>query len=162
LGSERDTSKSIDLKKQSYKALYDNKYILVVSHISDDLYLVKLNPLLHQFTKQNWSEEIKEHVDEFYKEMSPEKKRILELLVFREDEEDDESEINFDLKSIISPYYDCLRIEGGDEDGFWLCFRSCYYLEEFEARSNIKLIDEVWINNNRIKIESDVDKSGGD
>ncbi|TOM46768.1 hypothetical protein CGH76_20520, partial [Vibrio parahaemolyticus] len=124
----------------------DNKYIKLVSKISRSTYLVTLNPVILELTRDTWQQEIKEHVDEFFFNMTPEKYRVLDLMEARDKEDD--SIIDFDVKSTVAPYYSCIRREGEDDTGFWLCFRS-YYLNEFEQRTGKEYLDEVWIDKNR-------------
>lgn len=138
---------TLDFSNLSFKALLENKYIKIVSQIFNQTYLVTLNPILTETTKNNWEQEIKNHVDEYFFEMTPEKNKVLNYMEFREI--DDNSIIDFDIKSTISPYYSCIRKEAEDETGFWLCFRS-YYIEEFSKRTNKTYQDETWIDNSRI------------
>ncbi|WP_339777303.1 hypothetical protein [uncultured Methylophaga sp.] len=137
---------TLDFSNLAFKALLENKYIKPVSQISNRTYLVTLNPFIAEVTKTVWEQEIKENVDDYFLEMTPEKSKVLELMEFREA---DDSLIDFDIKSTIFPYYSCIRIEAEDENGFWLCFRS-YYLGEFSKRTGKDYQDETWIDNDRI------------
>lgn len=138
---------TLEFSHLGFKSLLENKYIKVVSQISNKKYLVTLNPILTESTKSTWKKEIEDHVDEYFFEMTPEKHRILELMEDRE--ADDESTIDFDIKSILRPYYSCIRKEAEEENGFWLCFRS-HYLDEFSKRTGKEYQDEIWIDKNRI------------
>ena len=119
----------LDLSKVNLKALLDNKYIQVVSQISRNTYLVTLNSAVFELTRDTWKEEIREHVDEFFDELTPEKLRVLELMEDRATE--DKSSINVDIESVVSPFHSSIRKEAEDDAGFWLSFVP-YYLSEFE------------------------------
>jgi len=138
---------TLDFSNLAFKALLENKYVKVVSQISNKTYLVTLNPVIFDITKSTWESEIKEHVDEFFFDMTPEKTKVLNLMEHRENE--DGSEIDFDIKSTVFPYYSCIRNEAEDDTGFWLTFRS-YYLDEFSKRTGKKYQDETWIDKKRI------------
>ena len=138
---------TLDFSSFAFKALLENKYIKLVSQISNKTYVVKLNPILAEVTKDIWKKEIESHVDDYFIEMTPEKRRVLELMEVRVI--DDDSIIDFDIKSTISPYYSCIRREAENEEGFGLCFRS-YYLDEFSKRTGKEYQDETWIGKNRI------------
>lgn len=138
---------TLDFSNLAFKALLENKYIKVVSQISNQIYLVTLNPILTEATKNTWAQEIKNHVDDYFFEMTPEKLRVLELMELRA--VDDGSIINFDIKSTVSSYYSCIRREAEDGNGFWLCFES-YYLDEFSKRTGKEYQDETWIDKSRI------------
>lgn len=140
---------TLDLSNLAFKALLENKYIKVVSQISNRTYLVTLNPVIAEATKTTWEQEIKENVDDYFLDMTPEKQKVLELMEFRE--EDDDSVIEFDIRSTVSPYYSCIRREAEVENGFWLCFRS-YYLDEFSKRTGRDYQDESWIDKSRIML----------
>lgn len=140
---------TLDFSNMAFKALLENKYINVVSQISNTTYLVRLNPIVVEVTKTTWEQEIKENVDDYFREMTPEKQKVLGLMECRE--EDDDSVIDFDIKSTVSPYYSCIRREAEDENGFWLCFRS-YYLDEFAKRTGKEYQDESWIDKSRISL----------
>lgn len=140
---------TLDFSNMLFKALLENKYVNVISQISNMTYLVRLNPVIAEVTKTTWEQEIKENVDDYFRNMTPEKQKILELMEFRE--EDDDSVIEFDIKSTVSPYYSCIRREAEDENGFWLCFRS-YYLNEFAKRTGKEYQDESWIDKSRISL----------
>ena len=138
---------TLDFSNLAFKALLENKYIKAVSQISNRTYVVTLNPIIAEVTKTTWEQEIKENLDDYFRDMTPEKQRILEIMEHRED--DDDSVIDFDIKSTVSPYYSCIRREAEDENGFWLCFRS-YYLDEFSKRTGKEYQDETWIDKSRI------------
>lgn len=140
---------TLDFSNMEFKALLENKYVNVVSQISNKTYLVTLNPVIAEVTKTTWEQEIKENVDDYFRDMTPEKQKILELMEFRE--EDDDSVIEFDIKSTVSPFYSCIRREAEDKNGFWLCFRS-YYLDEFAKRTGKEYQDESWIDKSRISL----------
>lgn len=140
---------TLDFSKTSFKVLHENKFIHVISQISNMVYLVGLNPVITEVTKITWNQEIKENVDDYFYNMTPEKQKILKLMEFRE--ESDDSIIEFDIKSTISPYYSCIRREGEDENGFWLCFRS-YYINEFAKRTGKEYQEESWIGKSRISL----------
>ncbi|EHH1106625.1 hypothetical protein J7H93_004707 [Vibrio parahaemolyticus] len=57
---------TLDISRVNFKALLDNKYIKLVSKISRSTYLVTLNPVILELTRDTWQQEIKEHVDEFF------------------------------------------------------------------------------------------------
>ena len=138
---------TLDFSNLSFKALYENKYIEVISEISHNTYLVALNPVLTEETKITWEKKIKENVDDYFLEMTAEKSRVLELMEFRE--KDDDSIISFDIGPVVLPFGPCIRIEGEDATGFWLTFRS-YYPDEFSKRTGKDYIDETWIDRDRI------------
>lgn len=138
---------TLDFSNQAFKALLENKYIKVVSQISNRTYVVTLNPVIAELTKTIWEQEIKKNVDDYFHDMTPEKQKVLEIMVQRDD--DDDSVIDFDIKSTVNPYYSCIRREAEDENGFWLCFRS-YYLVEFSKRTGNEYQDETWIDKARI------------
>lgn len=140
---------TLDFSNMAFKALLENKYINVVSQISNTTCLVRLNPIVVEVTKKTWEQEIKENVDDYFREMTPEKQKVLWLMECRE--EDDDSIIDFDIKSTVSPYYSCIRREAEDENGFWLCFRS-YYLDEFAKRTGKEYQDESWIDKSRTSL----------
>lgn len=147
---------TLDFSNLAFKALLENKYIKAVSQISSQTYLVTLNPILTEVTKNTWEQEIKSHVDDYFFEITPEKARILELMEFRE--VDDDSIIDFDIKFTVSPYCSCIRREAEDENGFWLCFRS-YHLDEFSKRTGKEYQDETWIDKKRIVFRA-LDEAG--
>lgn len=138
---------TLDLSRVNLKALLDNKYIKVVSQISRNTYLVTLNPAIFELTRDTWKKEIKDHVDEFFYDLTPEKLRVLELMEDRANE--DNSTISVDIESVVSPFDSCIEKEAEDDTGFWLSFRS-NYLSEFEERTNNEYLDEVWIDRKRI------------
>lgn len=138
---------TLDFSNLAFKALLENKYIKVVSQISNRTYVVTLNLVIAEVTKTTWEQEIKGNVDDYFRDMTPEKQKVLEVMVYRDD--DDDSVIDFDIKSTVSPYYSCIRREAEDENGFWLCFRS-YYLDEFSKRTGKEYQDETWIDKARI------------
>lgn len=138
---------TLDFSDLAFKALLENKYIKTVSQISNRTYVVTLNPIIAEATKTTWEQEIKEDIDDYFRDMTPEKQRVLEIMEHRED--DDDSVIDFDIKSTVSPYYSCIRREAEDVNGFWLCFRS-YYLDEFSKRTGKEYQDETWIDKSRI------------
>lgn len=138
---------TLDLSRVNLKALLDNKYIKVVSQISRNTYLVTLNPAIFELTRDAWKKEIKDHVDEFFYDLTPEKLRVLELMEDRANE--DNSTISVDIESVVSPFHSCIEKEAEDDTGFWLSFRS-NYLSEFEERTNNEYLDEVWIDRKRI------------
>jgi hypothetical protein len=138
---------TLDLSRVNLKALLDNKYIKVVSQISRNTYLVTLNPAIFELTRDTWKKEIKDHVDEFFYDLTPEKLRVLELMEDRANE--DNSTISVDIESVVSSFHSCIEKEAEDDTGFWLSFRS-NYLSEFEERTNNEYLDEVWIDRKRI------------
>ncbi|MGO3056024.1 hypothetical protein ACT3R7_09425 [Halomonas sp. AOP43-A1-21] len=138
---------TLDFSNLAFKALLENKYVKLISQISNRNYLVALNPVIVEVTKATWEQEIKANVDDYFLEMTSEKSKVLELMEFRK--ADDDSLIDFDISSTIFPYYSCIRREAKDENGFWLCFRS-YYLDEFSNRTGKEYQEETWIDKGRI------------
>jgi hypothetical protein len=145
---------TLDFSNLAFKALLENKYIKAVSQISNRAYVVTLNPVIADVTKTTWEQEIKENLDDYFRDMTPEKQRVLEVMERRED--NDDSVIDFDIKSTVSPYYSCIRREAEDENGFWLCFRS-YYLDEFSKRTGKEYQDETWIDKSRILLPMEIE-----
>ncbi|MDV2114889.1 hypothetical protein [Alcaligenes faecalis] len=137
----------LDFSDMSLKALLENKFINVISQISSKNYLAGINPVIYEVAKITWDQEIVENVDDYFCNMTNEKKKILRLMEYRE--QDGNSKIEFDIKSTISPYYSCIRKEAKNEKEFWLCFRS-RYLNEFAKRTGKEYQEESWIDKSRI------------
>lgn len=150
---------TLDFSDLAFKALLENKYIKAVSKISNMTCVVTLNPVIAEVTKTTWEQEIKENIDDYFRDMTPEKQRILEIMEHRES--DDDSVIDFDIKPTVSPYYSCIRKEAEDENGFWLCFRS-YYLDEFSKRTGKEYQDETWIDKSRILLPVETEAGNTD
>lgn len=143
---------TLDLSNDSFKALHENGYINALSQISRTTYLVKINPAIKKITSDTWASEIESHVDEFFFNMTPEKSKTLELLEYRDVEDD--SVIDFDPNEAISGHWICIYKEGEDDCGYWLSFRS-YYTDKFSERTGKTYQDETWIKKDRITMSSD-------
>lgn len=144
-------NKSLDLSDSHFRTLLDNCFIFAVAKISSDYYVVTLNPVLLDETRNSWEAEISKNVDDFFREMTPEKERVLELLEWRDDDAEDISPITFDVKPVVRPYYSSISIQAESGEGFWLCFRN-HHLLEYKKRTGKEYRDEVWITKDRITL----------
>jgi len=140
---------TLNLEDKDYKALRTNKYIEIVSHISDKNYLVTLNPVIAEATSAAWEKEVKEKVDKYFLDMTPEESKVLELMEINETGND--SVINLDIVSAISLYHPYVDRQDEEDKGLWLRLRP-YYRDEFSRRTGKEYQDDTWIDANRITL----------
>ena len=142
---------TLDFSSSAMKSLYENGYVKVISNISVNDHLVKLNPILIDEVSNSWKEEMDSNVDNFLKEKKQLKLKILELM---EVGSSNSNEIYFDISGTIASHNSCIVKEAEDDTGFFLTFKP-YYNEAFQIRTGKAYKEETWIDRSRIKFTSE-------
>lgn len=134
----------ISLQFSELKSLDDASYIQRISHIETARYLVRINPLLKKLVADHWQAEVKANADNFFRQMTDEKERLLEIM-----EQENDLPIEPAIIEVVSQHWGCIFTDDDYEGGICFQWRELQ-LEEFESRTGKKFLEEVWIDDSRL------------
>jgi hypothetical protein len=126
-------------------SLKSNQYIIKTANIDSDTDLYTLNSAIQNYIEEQWKEETKLNMNDFFGEITPEKKELIEVMKY--------TEVEFQgaiSKSCLHTMPPCLIKEAEDKAGFYISFRTPYY-ELFSEKLGVELNQEVYISNDWVK-----------
>lgn len=123
-------------------SLKNNKYIIRTTNIDGDTDLYKIHPAIRDFVKKQWEKEIDSNMADFFRNLTPEKYELIEVMKFTEEEF--KGPISHACANLVNPFHPCFTREAEDDVGFYISFRDPY-CSLFNKKTGLELIDEVYI-----------------
>ncbi|MGL0823161.1 hypothetical protein ACSTDZ_21280 [Vibrio vulnificus] len=130
------SDKTINTGDSENEALIKNNFIHKVMQVQYRNYVVRINPVISDFVKNQWEAELDFRIDEFLATSSS--KELLNLMGTNEVSD----KVNPSLFDSLSNISGILRVGLDDEvEGYWLWFDD-HILERMESKFAMSLVDE--------------------
>ncbi len=136
---------AVNVYKDGNASLLKNKYVKTILNIDQDMYLVRINPLVKSYVQREWDEELDSKIDNFLSLPDNEGVKLLEVMK----EGGDLCEIDRSLLLGLSAYTGIIRGEAQD-DGFWMWFDDGAMLDKLSERLGVDLLGELFIHEDRL------------
>jgi len=150
-------NETLDMSDLSNYALEKNGFIQKLVHVRSNDHLTRINPIINDFVKRQWSEEKEEKVKIFL-EHNEDAETLLGLL--DENNEESNSPVHKSVLDSTARFTDCVQGMAGDNGsntGYWLWLEQ-FLFEEFEKQTGKSYVDEIFISQDRIIVNEESEK----
>ena len=150
-------NETLDMSDLSNYALEKNGFIQKLVNVRSTDHLTRINPIINDFVKRQWSEEKEEKVKIFL-EHNEDAETLLDLL--DENNEESNSPVHKSVLDSTARFTDCVQGMAGDNGsntGYWLWLEQ-FLFEEFEKQTGKSYVDEIFISQDRIIVNEESEK----
>jgi hypothetical protein len=137
-----DKEQRMEWNLEYVDSLNNNKYIIRTINIDGETDLYKIHIVIRDYVKTQWEAEIDSNMADFFRNLTPEKYELIEVMKFTE--EGFKGPISHACANLVNPLYPCFTRVAEDEVGFYISFRDPY-CSLFNEKTGLELIDEVYI-----------------
>ncbi|NQZ32912.1 MAG: hypothetical protein HRU06_16715 [Oceanospirillaceae bacterium] len=145
-----DKEQRMEKSLEYVDSLKMNEFIIHTTNIDKKTDLYMINPAISEYVKNQWVTEIASNMEEYFSELSADKKELIEVMKCTEEEFS--GPISQSCADLVNPLHPCITREAQDESGFYLSFRNPY-CSLFSDKSGLVLMDEVYIRHDWIRTE---------